>query len=69
MNRTNKSIEDLCTSYCAYMRAISERNDNAIVVWAKCLIDDQIETGVTMISNEILRNTIAVRQSILEEAY
>ena len=69
MNRTNKAIEDLCTSYHAYMNAIASRNDKSIVVWAHCLIGDQKETGVEMVPMQLLRDTIALRQSILDEAY
>ena len=68
-NRSNKAIEDLCTSYSAYVAAIRENNDQAIAAWAICLISDQTETGVEMVPTERLRATLAIRQSIVKEMY
>jgi hypothetical protein len=61
-DRSDKAIEDLCVSYSAYVRAIVEKNDQAMIAWALCLITDQENTGVTMIPMERLRNSIRLRE-------
>ena len=69
LNRSNKAIEDLCTSYSAFMAAVRENNDQAIAAWAICLITDQTETGVEMIPMERLRASLALRKSIVADMY
>ncbi len=69
MDRSDNAIQELCISYSAYMRAISEQNDKAIVTWAICLIADQERTGVTMVPVDRLRNTIKLRTAILADLY
>ena len=68
-DRSNKAIEDLCTSYSAYMRAITDQNDQAMVAWALCLITDQENTGVTMIPMDRLHSCIKLRREIEQEIY
>jgi hypothetical protein len=68
-DRSDKAIEDLCVSYSAYVRAITEKNDQAMIAWAICLITDQERTGVTMIPMERLRNSIKLRNEIAKEIY
>jgi hypothetical protein len=68
-DRSNKAIEDLCTSYSAYVRAITEKNDQAMIAWAICLITDQENTGVTMVPMDRLRNTIKLREAIVADMY
>lgn len=69
MDRSDKAIQDLCISYSSYMRAITDQKAHAIAVWAKCLLDDQASTGVEMVPNDRLKNTIHLYKSILAEAY
>lgn len=68
-DRSNKAIEELCISYSAYMRAISEQNNHAIITWAICLISDQKNTGVTMVPMDLLQNTIQLRKELVKEIY
>ena len=68
-DRSDKAIEDLCISYSAYMRAIIEKNDQAMVAWAICLITDQERTGVTMVPMHRLQGTIKLQQELAKEMY
>lgn len=68
-NRNNKAIEDLCTSYSAYMAAIREQRDQAITAWAICLLADQKNTGVIMIPMDRLYGTIELRKELVKEMY
>jgi hypothetical protein len=68
-DRSDTSIKDLVISYSAYMDAIKQRNDNAIVAWAYCLISDQELTGITMIPEMRLRESIDCRLEEVGEVY
>jgi len=68
-DRSNEAISDLVISYSAYMSAIKERKDYAIVTWARCLLDDQERTGVVMIGAERLRESIKHWEPQLEGHY
>ena len=59
-DRSDEAISDLVISYSAYMSAIKERKDYAIVTWARCLLDDQERTGVEMIGSARLRSDISL---------
>ena len=69
MDRSDSAIQDLCISYRSYMQAISEQKSQAIAIWAKCLLDDQTRTGVEMVPNDRLKNSIVLYRDILAEAY
>ena len=69
MDRSDSAIQDLCISYSSYMRAITDQKAHAIAVWAKCLLDDQVSTGVEMVPNDRLKNVVALYRDILAEAY
>jgi hypothetical protein len=68
-DRSNEAIKDLVISYSAYMSAIKERKDYAIVTWARCLLDDQERTGVEMIGTQRLRESIKHWEPELEGHY
>ena len=68
-DRSDQNIKDLVISYSAYMSAIKERKDYAIVTWAQCLLDDQERTGVEMISPERLKQGIKYWEPELEGHY
>ena len=68
-DRSDQNIKDLVISYSAYMTAIKERKDYAIVAWARCLLDDQERTGVEMIGTERLRESINHWEPELEGHY
>jgi len=59
-DRSDEAISDLVISYSAYMSAIKERKDYAIVTWARCLLDDQERTGVEIIGSARLRSDISL---------
>ena len=68
-DHSDQNIKDLVISYSAYMTAIKERKDYAIVTWARCLLDDQERTGVEMIGTERLRESIKHWEPELEGHY
>lgn len=67
MDRSNRAIEDLCTSYHAYMTAIAAKDNTGIMVWAQCLISDQLATGVNIVPIERLQDTVSIRLRMSEE--
>ena len=68
-DRSDQNIKDLVISYSAYMSAIKERKDYAIVTWAQCLLDDQERTGIEMIDSTRLRSDISLWMPETEGVY
>jgi hypothetical protein len=68
-DRSEQTIKDLVISYSAYMSAIKERKDHAIVTWAQCLLDDQERTGIEMIGSARLRSDISLWMPETEGVY
>ena len=50
-----KQAHDLAVSYAAYVKSI-DGSDDERVLWAKILLDDQVDCGVEIVPNEHLKN-------------
>ena len=58
-NITKKDAQSLAIAYAAYVRATFEGNKNSEIVWARILTDAQNATGISMVSDVILKHSLA----------
>ena len=68
-DRSDDAIKDLCTSYSAYVRAITGNDNNSIIAWSICLMGDQKRTGVSMVPMSRLEDTLKIRDDLTKEIY
>ena len=57
-NITKKDAQSLAIAYAAYVQATLEGNKNSEIVWAHILNDAQNATGISMVSDVILKHSL-----------
>lgn len=57
-NITKENAKSLAIAYAAYVQATFEGNKNSEIVWAHILNDAQNATGISMVSDVVLKHSL-----------
>lgn len=65
--RTKARVSNLAVSYATYCRECNRKNDEGIVFWGQCLIEDQKDLDVQIISTTVLEVCVDISKRRLAE--